>query len=102
MGLDVQPRKEWHQALKLGCAQPLEEHMEELEDMEEQRLGIHSRWRNVLDHSQSHITSEKKRDMRDQEEEMETETIIQTILEAKVEVLSGFQLLVPQICEIQL
>ena len=47
MVLDVQLGKEWQQDLKLGCAQPLEAHMEELVELEEQRPGIHSRWRNV-------------------------------------------------------
>lgn len=47
MDLDVQPRKEWRQVLKSECVRPLEEHMEEQEDMVEQRLEIHSRWRSA-------------------------------------------------------
>jgi len=47
MGLGAQRRKEWRQGLKLACAQPLEVHMEELEDMEAQRPGTHSRWRDA-------------------------------------------------------
>jgi len=47
MVLDVQLEMEWQQDLKLGCAQPLEVHMEELVELEEQRPGIRSRWRNV-------------------------------------------------------